>query len=450
MNGQHLDKKKPEIIEKVKQTWWVWGLNVVGKLCCSSRLLRLVGIDLSAKSINRTANWRAGGAPPLDDGPLRSEGKDTKEETAMMKYKEPLQVLCADLEKQKLTCLGTMLMHGVDSLMLSTRMRVIQYIREHYDQLAGIPIKRPIFVVGLPRTGTTLLFNLLAADPNRRFAKNWQAFSPTLNEKQAKMAVWAGMTATTRMVPGLKKVHEMSVDHPEECLVFMQPAVINFLHLVFNFLPNFYNYYKKPDLDMIGVYRFHKYVLQILQSRYPEKLEGEDKQWVLKTPAHLPFLDALLQIYPDACIVWTHRDLNEAIPSTASLCRHFQMLTQETINRSEIGKHAVDLMALWLNRATETRNNPKYEKNFCDIAYADLVKNPLGTVEKVYSHFGLSFPEQTKAAVKSCKDRMPRAAHGVHKYSLAQFDMTTEDINEACKPYLDKYRHMCEAPVKAS
>jgi len=87
-------------------------------------------------------------------------------------------------------------------------------------------------------------FNLLASDPNRRFAKNWQAFSPTLAEKQAKVAVWAGMNATTKMVPGLKKVHEMSVDHPEECLVFMQPSVINFLHLVFNLLPNFYNYYK--------------------------------------------------------------------------------------------------------------------------------------------------------------------------------------------------------------
>jgi len=158
MNAQHLDKKKPDIIEKVKQTWWVWGLNVVGKLCCATRVFRLIGIDLSAKSLTRTANWRAGGAPTLDEGPLRSEGKDTKEEAAMMKYKEPLEVLCSDLQKERLTWLGNMLIHGVDSLMLSTRMRVIQYIRQNYDQLNGIPIKRPIFVVGLPRTGTTLLF----------------------------------------------------------------------------------------------------------------------------------------------------------------------------------------------------------------------------------------------------------------------------------------------------
>jgi hypothetical protein len=439
--GQLPQKAQRSFIEDLPQVWWVRVLNVVSTLFCWSRCLRRIGLfQLTPDSLAQTAKWRAGGAPSLDENQLSPRGhEDTKEEKSMMKYKEPLNLICSELAKTDITFVGSLFLHLYYSQVLSTRMRVIQYIRQNYFDLNRQQIRRPIFVVGLPRTGTTLTYNMLAGDPNHRFPRNWQALCPTLPEKQARRAVGAGMTAAIHMSPNIRAVHEFGIDLPEECLIFMNPALINYMNLVLVFMPLFAEYmFNKADMS--GVYRFHKYILQILQHRYKEtRPDGGDKTWVLKTPVHLAFLDVLLQMYPDACIVWTHRSPEQAVPSTASLLRHFYIISNRRVDLAHVGKTTSESLAGWLARACAIRNDPRYSKNFYDLSYKELIKDPSTAIRGVYNHFDLPYTEAAQKAHQVCMRRMPKGKFGKHEYSPEQFGLTNQGIKETCDVYVKQY-----------
>jgi hypothetical protein len=432
-------------VERVTQVWWVRMINGVAAVLCLDRCFRRLGVlQITPESLIRTSRKAVTAieATNLEEGaPLLMAGhEDTPAEKLMMKYKEPLSLMCADIAGVDLTFVGKIFLHFYHVRCLNIRLRVLQYIREHYFDLNRQQIRRPIFVVGLPRTGTTLAFNLLCSDPNHRFATNWQAESPTLSELRARAS---GGTATNFVVIGMnplvKTVHEFNSDLPEECLVITAGSMLTYMNLILCFMPQYYDYmFNKADVS--GMYRFHKYVLQILQYRYPSHLQdGGERTWVLKSPQHLAFLETLLQMYPDACIVWTHRSPEHAISSTASLFRNFHVLSHRTLDNKGLGKIMTDTLSDWLARACVVRNNPKYAKNFYDLSYQELVKDPAVAMRRLYEHFDLPYTEATVGAHQNCLKRMPQGKFGKHKYSAEQFGLTTQSIREACDVYVKQY-----------
>jgi hypothetical protein len=436
-------------IEVVKHVWWVALLNFLAKILFCCACFRKY-FELSPRALMRTARFRAEkGIPPLDENiKLSPEGKtDTPEETRMLKYSEALTALTDDLQKHDTTCMGQLFLHGVYSNILSTRMQVIHFIRQNYDAINAQEIKRPVIVVGLPRTGTTITYNLLSANPDFRYAPNWQALCPTLSEKAAKRQVMIGMTLATTMEPSVNAVHEMGVDHPEECVFFMQPMIACWLNLSFAPFPNFTQYIKEKA-DPAALYRWHKYYLQILQLRYPAKVEGkvaegkeaEGKRWVLKTPIHLAYLDELLKTYPDACIVWTHRDVTNAVSSLASLCKHFNKISAKQVDPDYLGKQSRTILSHWLRQATTFRRaNPQFAKNFYDISYSKIVADPLAAVAEIYKHFDIPYTDHIQECTAKKFKHMPQGKFGVHKYSPQDFGLTKEDILRDCAEYVEEY-----------
>ncbi len=288
------------------------------------------------------------------------------------------------------------------SNVLAARIKTIHYIRSHFDELQKEIIKAPIFVVGLPRTGTTITFNLLAGDPNFRFVRCWQALTPTTTAKRSRIDMKVGMRLLNYMSPKLKTAHEMELENAEECTLFLQPAVLNFFHLMFVFMPGWYDHIFREDADFSGTYLYHKYILQILQHRYIEhRKDGRgQKRWILKTPAHLPYLEYLVKMYPDASIIWTHRNPKHAVPSTASLIRHFWGVSAKSVEKRELGEFTIKTLNEWLDGAM--RAQKKIGKNMYDVYFEDIVKRPEETIRKLYDKLGWEFKEAQEKALKQC------------------------------------------------
>jgi len=443
-----------EFVDVVPQRCPVRVINAIGKFFCGCRVLKWLGIPvltLDRTALEKTAKRRCADKkiPALDEGKITPEGvTQSVAETKMMQYRKPLDIVMKDLGKMDLTLVGTMLMHNYFSNIIATRMQVMQYIRQNYLALNRIEIKRPVFVVGLPRCGTTITYNLLASDPNVRFVPNWQAQCPTLPEAKAKAEVGMGLKASHWLVPDLKKVHDFGIDDPEECIVWMGQTFICYLFVVLVNMPGYWEFLYSQNTDMEGVYRYHKYILQILEHRFPQpRTDGKgNKRWVLKSPAHLPYIDFLLQMYPDAQIVWNHRDVVSAFASSCSLVKHFQMLSHEKVDRKAIGQHVLTSSQVWLNRALEARR--KYPDNFYDLRFDDLIKDPVEAVHKVYDRFGYDWTPDVEKALRAKYADMPRNKHGEHKYTLAQYGLTTETLESKLAPYYQFLAQLKEGKVE--
>jgi hypothetical protein len=171
-----------------------------------------------------------------------------------------------------------------------------------------------------------------------------------------------------------------------------------------------------------------------------EGKEGTSKRWVLKTPVHLAYLEELLKTYPDACIVWTHRDVTSAVSSCASLCKTIFKISSKRVDSNYVGRHARMICSSWLNRATAFRRaNPQYAKNFYDASYSLIVRDPVAAVADVYKHFNLPYPKHIQEITINKFKHMPQGKFGVHKYTPEEFGLTREDIQKDCAEYVQEY-----------
>jgi hypothetical protein len=233
--------------------------------------------------------------------------------------------------------------------------------------------------------------------------------------------------------PSLKTAHEIGINDPEECLVWMAHTLICYLFIVVAHVPDYSHYLFKTQPDARGVYRWHKYVLQILQMRYPQP----GKHWVLKTPAHMQYLETLIETYPDCIIVWNHRQLNQTLPSTCSLMTHFQTVTSKYVDYKTIGEIVGEAGPIWLNSAVEAHK--KYPNNFHDLQFEDLVKDPIGAMKAIYTRYDMKWDGEVQRALETKFKQMPRHKHGEHKYSMEMFGLNNEQISGNCQEYVDTY-----------
>lgn len=321
---------------------------------------------------------------------------------------------------------------------LSRRLEVVAAHRRSPD-LAHRRIARPIVVVGLPRTGTTLLLNLLAAHGRARPLLAWEAFDPLARAGPASgrrrrlRAYRRQVRLLNRLAPDIRVVHELVVDAPEECLSLLGRSMLSHGYLLGARLGSYERWLlAQPTAVLAGAYRVHRDQLQVLDAQRPAG------HWVLKSPAHLVALEALLAEYPDACIVHTHRRLDEVIASSASLVAVGRSVLSRDVEPAALGREMLDQGSRLIDRVLDQRTRIPAARVF-DVRYSDLVADPVGTVAAIHDHFGVAADPSLPGRMEAQLRTRPQHRNGVHRYSMTQFGIAAADVDALGAAYHDRF-----------
>ncbi len=302
-----------------------------------------------------------------------------------------------------------------------------------YPEHAGVGIERPIFVTGLPRTGTTALHRLLTADPAHQGLELWLTEVPqprppreTWPADPAFRHIQAACERHRLSHPEFMAVHYLAADQVEECWQLLRQSMRSVSYECLAHLPVYSAWLRGQDWT--PAYARHRRNLQLIG------LPDSGRRWVLKNPSHLFALDALLRVYPDALVVQTHRSPRTAIASVCSLTAQASAGWSAAFRGGVIGHDQLELWASGLERftAVRARHDPA---RFYDVDYDHLVTDPVGTVESMYAYFGLRLDEPARAAMRSLRRQGAEAAQPAHQYALSDFGLTDQQVDERFAGY---------------
>lgn len=352
-------------------------------------------------------------------------------------FREPFRIFVDSLrEEARLHTVGALLIR--DDLLNSLTVRLqITETRKRHPEIADEQIDRPIFITGLPRTGTSITHELLAADPRHRAPRHWEVRNPCPPPETATYRTDPRIARADRqirlwceIVPEYDMMHELGGDIPVEDVQVMAHSFVSDEWMGRHVVPSYAAWYN--GCDRVPGFAFHKQMLQNLQWKCP----GD--RWVLKSPSHMSQLDALLAVYPDARIVFTHRDPLRVLPSVISILYSTAFVRSDEVD--------VDAMAGWftgetckmlLDGMTGLRDSGKLPADQCyDLHYADLMSDPVAALGGLYEHFGIDYPDTSRKAQRDYIDNKPKGRHGQHKYD---FSDTGLDLDEERARFADYY-----------
>jgi hypothetical protein len=352
-------------------------------------------------------------------------------------------LLDAVAREGQLNDVGEMILRAWVHERLVNRLRVTAWIGEHPEVLET-RVVAPIVVVGMLRTGSTLLCELLAADPANRPLMKWEGLDAIPPPETATFASDPRIVAEVEkqeaiysMVPQLKAVHWEPGDGPTECVALLtQSFRAQDWHGLFK-IPSYVEWFH--DCDMTPAYDYHRRSLQVLQSRAPGR-------WTLKAPGHLLALDALLATYPDARVVVLHRDPMRTVPSSASLS---VTARPDSLSHADFdgywGPLWVDVLGTMVDRLIEFRDR-NGDASFLDVHYRDFVTDPVGTVRTIYAHWGDDLTPDAAARMQAHLASHPQGKHGAHAYTLADFGLDERAVRERFAPYCERFAVHQEVP----
>ena len=313
--------------------------------------------------------------------------------------------------------------------------------RERYPEIKDEVIEKPIIVVGLPRSGTTVMHALLSADPDNRAPRYWEAvwpspppgISPDDDPRIARGDI--EVAELCRQNPLILKSHpywDAGANTIMECEAFGGLD-----------LRNVYNtyYFRVPAMlqielmdDPVGYFKFHKSVLQNLQWQRPRK------RWALKGNEHYGYLGALQEVYPDGIVIWLHRDPYKVVPSLMELLFNwFQDAAGKPLHRPTVGRQVLALYKNWLDKgvASPAADYP----NVHHLLFTDFMGDPVGEIGKAYKKYGLPFGDKQREAMRSWLDDPKNAGdrYGKFTYSLDDFEMGRDEIDTAFAAYRARF-----------
>lgn len=369
-------------------------------------------------------------------------------------WQEPLGVLVDALETEAaLSPLGRRILTRMLTRDLALRLRIVAALRSA-PQVAAAPVERPLFVVGLPRTGTTLLYALLARTAGARPLLGWEAedpVGPPPRRRDRRVTVYGAQVAGTNyLAPDLRRVHEIEARGPREDWPLLNRSLVSGGYLVLADVPGYERWLWAAGRDAFaGSYRLHRDQLRLLQAQRPPgspptQPGSPPARWVLKSPAHMLSLDALLAVYPDARVVQTHRDLAKVLPSNCSLFGVTRAISSDAGDPLRTGRQVLERTRTALERAMATRAQAA-GANFFDVRYADLVADPIATVRAVLAHFGDDLPAEAEARLQRRLADSPQHKHGAHRYTLEQFGLDRAEVERAARDYHERYAVPTEA-----
>jgi len=317
---------------------------------------------------------------------------------------------------------------------LASRLRLVAD-RKRHPGIAAEKIVAPIFVSGLPRSGTTFLHNLLSQDPVNRSPATWEIMYPSPPPRDENFTGDPRIAAATEamefegfMAPDLQAIHPFDARRPEECNFIWEHSFLT---------PNYMAWWNVPtytkllySIDFRPVYEEEREFLQHLQLRFHRD------RWVLKTPAHMAWLNDLFAVFPDACVIQCHRDPAKIVPSLAKNLAVWRKTFSDEVPRGGFGM--LELQAAGLKRVAEFRAGPGFRERFADAHYLDVQKDPIGEVQRLYRQFGidLSAPRAEALRVWLKGNRDGHSQGRRHTYSLDQFDLDLAKIDTVMGDYI--------------
>ena len=347
-------------------------------------------------------------------------------------FRSRLDAAVAGLNDADLNTTGLFGARYVLNWHLSNRLRIVDFAKRH-PELDDIEIERPIVITGFFRTGTTFLHNVLAADPNNRVAKAWELSYPlgrlgdplgdvAFRRAQAKFSFGFNQSA----IPDQGVAHHVTPDSYEECFFLLENDMA-----VLTFWVGFaaYSYAMEMlDWDMIEPYRFHKLQIQILDAQHSAK------RWVLKCPWHIWNMDALMAVYPDARVIFTHRDITDALASHCSLSARMASKLKRSLDVEELGAFWLEYARIGLERGMRARDSIPESQVF-DIRLREMMADPLATLEQLYRHFELEFDAHLAKLFEERIADKPTAQEGEHDYHIEDFGLTNDKVRETLAEY---------------
>jgi len=388
------------------------GLGVLGR----------IPISLSADSLRAAASRQAG---------LSDFGPED--------FAAPLAKLLESLESEtRLSLFGRYFARRQLLELLGHRLELADW-RKRRPEIADQEIRRPLFILGLPRTGTTLLYGLLAEDPSNRVPLSWEIDQPSPPAETATYETDPRISSTAarfdqvnRLAPGFQTIHPVGALMPQECIV---PTASAFMSLRFQMCFDVERYDEwLLEQDMRPAYEHHHRFLQHMQSRHA----GE--RWILKSPGHLGPLDTLFDVYPDAMVVQTHRDPLRVIPSVAHLEYTMRLVSSDEVDASRVGRQMLEVWSRLLAQGMDARDrHPEREERILDLSMQAVVADPIACVERVYAHFDLPLSEVARDRMQAYLARHPKDEFGVHRYSLEAFGLEQEAVDAAFKGYRERF-----------
>jgi hypothetical protein len=355
-------------------------------------------------------------------------------------FVEPLNRLVDSLARDaKLNAMGQhiarerVLLHVVNRLLYVNDRKRFPGIRDEM-------IVKPVFIVGFPRTGTTILHDILAQDPANRAPLTWEVMFPSPPPRTESFEtdgriVLCEMTfpSVDQQIPAFKAMHPMGARLSQECVTMMAEAMCTpFFHNQFRVTA--YQDWVDTEADWSQVYDFHQWQLQHLQSGH----RGD--RWVLKTGAHLWGLEHLLRTYPDARIVFTHRDPVKSLTSYASLTALVRSMGSDHIDKVEIAEDWTRRLKRVIDHAMAVRAAKKYPKaKFYDLQFTDFARDQFAAVEKIYSALDLPMSDDGARAMRAFIADNPKGKHGIHRYEPEEYGVDPDKVRETFRPYIERF-----------
>ena len=358
-------------------------------------------------------------------------------------YREPLEKLLWSLQYEaQLNAIGKSVLRQRVVDILATRLRVQSYL-SRYPEILEEQIEAPLVIVGLPRTGTTMLHRTIAAD-HRMYAPLWYEVRfpcPALDwdftaagDRRITEAK-AEMQAMEDGNPELLAIHPMDAMGPDEDIMLLEQSFYSFNIQAFANIPSFDQWIESQDHT--PGYRYFKVLLQFLQ--WQKKRSGQQGQrWVLKAPHHLHYMDLVFKVFPDAKVVQSHRDPLETIPSLASLIAGMWVIYSDEADPKEVGRQWAGKFARGMRHTMAVREQLGDER-FLDLWFSDTVSQPLQEIRKIYDFLDMELTEEARAEMARWQDFNRRELRPPHEYTLAQFGFSEEGLEQQFRAYRERF-----------
>jgi hypothetical protein len=354
-------------------------------------------------------------------------------------FRRGLEKLSESLESDgRLTLFGRYFARRQLVELLSHRLQLVRH-RARHPEVAREVIRRPLFILGLPRTGTTLLYGMLAEDPANRAPLSWELDDPCPPAETATYETDPRIERTRkrfahvdRLAPGFQTIHPVGALLPQECIVATASAFMS-IRFQMSFDVQSYDEWLLRQ-DMTPAYAHHRRFLQHMQSRHM------NERWILKSPGHLGPIDTLFETYPDAMVVQTHRDPIRVIPSVANLEYTMRLVSSDDVDPARVGRQMMRVWTTLLEQGIDARaRHPEREARILDLPMRAIVGDPIACIERIYDHFGLDLSPEARARMERYRTLHPKDEFGVHRYSLEAFGLEADAVRAAFKGYRERF-----------
>jgi hypothetical protein len=313
----------------------------------------------------------------------------------------------------------------------------IQRTLQARPEIRGRTLRSPVYLTGLPRTGTSALLNLLGSDPAARPLLFWETKFPTpfegpipeSGEDPRLSALREAIERARAKSPAFSQIHDLSADGPEEGVGLLAHTFQSVMMGIEPLLPPYDAYFQACDQQ--PVYAYYIDLLRMLDAERP----GD--RWLLKSPCHLWALDAIVAELPDACIVQTHRNPLESIPSYCSMMEAI-MAIRESVDRATLGPTVLEYLARSLEAGLAAREKLDPSRIF-DVDYRRFVSDPEPLVREFYGHFGFDLPPETVNAMGEHAKTHRKDRHGKHEYTLEMYGLTATMVRDRLAAYIERF-----------